>query len=246
MVMPVIAIVFVILGYFHLGNAIIWLIGGALIVLVMPGFSMVRLIFSGRSMDEVTLVTLILGISLCVCALGGLFLNWLPGGLTKSSWIFLLGSVIFAGLLISILRGRNRQENKATIPLRNFPLRKVFLLLLSITITIIAYIIASHGAIQQKEGFTQLWILPDKDFAPNSFDIGVNSRELNIEDFKIIIKLDKLNIIDTAFIKLTPGQNWEKVITIPDQQMEAKSIEADLYLLNSSTLYRQVNLSLNN
>ena len=66
---------------------------GTLLVLFIPGFTMVYALFSDQEIDDIERVALSVGLSICIAVFDGLLLNYTPKGLTLDQIVISLAAI---------------------------------------------------------------------------------------------------------------------------------------------------------
>lgn len=66
---------------------------GVLLVLFIPGFTMVYALFNNDEIDDIERVALSIGLSICIAVFDGLLLNYTPKGLTLDQIVVSLGAI---------------------------------------------------------------------------------------------------------------------------------------------------------
>ncbi|HEX6228423.1 MAG TPA: DUF1616 domain-containing protein, partial [Solirubrobacterales bacterium] len=72
------------------------LIGALPLTLALPGYAIVAVTFARRPLGQAHVLLLSLALSLITLALGGLVLNYSPGGIRSVSWAVLLFVIVLA------------------------------------------------------------------------------------------------------------------------------------------------------
>jgi len=120
------------------------------------------------------------------------------------------------------------------------PPLQIFLVVLSISITLFALLISIDNASQQHDqGFTQLWILPTEN---DQIRVGVYNSELQTTEYSLKVLLVG-QVIDEQSLTLGYEETWETIITLPELptgNFTMVPIEAKLFLGDSTDVYRRV------
>jgi uncharacterized membrane protein len=212
------------------------------LVLVLPGYAIVSAAFAERTLGTLERSTLTVGVSLLLTVTSGVVLDWTPWGLRAGSWIVLLGGITLVACFVRLARPRRAPTlngEGATVGARESPasarapslwrVRDLTLLTLATAITLAAGWAAMLGAQVQREGFSQLWMLPIDDGA--SVRVGMRSEELTAADFTIRLVADDTAVLRSDRIRLEPGDQWETIVALPaptpTNQIEALVYRAD-------------------
>jgi uncharacterized membrane protein len=214
---------------------------GTPFVLFAPGYALTA---AARPNDRGHLterVVLSLGLSFAVTVLGGLLLNLTQAGLTRETWIALLGVVTILGGLIAALRRRA----DAALPLPRPDVRGSLALLGAGMLAFGGYQLAAYGAVQQdqSQGFSQLWIL-SPDGAPNAtgaVQVGLRNLEVSTTTYRLQVLAEGELAVDEPAITLAPGATWET--TVPAATASGRLVEAVVFRENDQSPYRRVRLA---
>jgi len=215
------------------------------LVLVLPGFA-ITVLFPRRTLSLAEGLTIGLGTSLAIAALGGVALNWMPGGIRASGWLVMLGSsVLLCTAYIRRKRPAQLSEWVAELkPRRQGSLRSGLLFGFAALLVTAALLVARYGAIHQPvDGFTEFWALPSDRAGVPSVHLGIQSDEKIAEHYRLELRYGDVVIRVFPDIQLEPGQSWETDVTLPSSSINNVSIEALLYRTDHPvTVYRRVTL----
>jgi len=191
--------------------AAISLVFAAPLALVMPGYAIVAAAFARRQLKWPRAAVLSVALSLCILALGGLVLNYVPGGIGSTSWALLLLLVVLNGCRVAALR----RPSRATVHRRPRPRpggAKLGLALASLVAFAAALVLASSTLpAPDAVGYTELWIVPKPETSRGEAEIGVKSEERQATDFDLGIRIGAHQVVRRSFI-LQPGE--ETVVTV--------------------------------
>jgi len=86
---------------------------GSVFVLFLPGYSLIRALFSGKELDSIERFALSVGLSLALVPMAGLLLNYTPWGIrTTPVTLSLLGlTLVFASAAVIRDYGTSRKMN---------------------------------------------------------------------------------------------------------------------------------------
>jgi uncharacterized membrane protein len=221
----------VLLGFPSSGNPLHVLLT-LMLVFGFPGYATVLALIPRGQLSSAERLAYSLGASLAIAAIGGLALNWVPGGLRKESWAVLLTSVTVVASTIAFLR-RNTHPEAEIRPRRaiSLPRRQCLILSGAALVGLAAYAIARVGALNEPvPGLTQLWILPHSGGAsPNTVDIGINSIESGRKTYTLELELDGEPVRTWPSITLERNQVWQTSLTLPNAPRADGTIEAVLF-----------------
>jgi Protein of unknown function (DUF1616) len=190
---------------------VVSLIFAAPLALVMPGYAIAAAAFARRELEWAKFAVLSVALSLATLALGGLILNYAPGGIRGVSWAVLLLLVVLGGCSAAALR---RKKEPAVRSWPRIRLRPVELgLMLAGLAAVVAALVLSAATLTATDalGFTALWIVPATGSGRSEARIGVRSEELGATDFDLRIRIGKRQIVRRSF-RLRPGEG--RVVTV--------------------------------
>lgn len=183
--------------------------------LLLPGYAITAAAFGRRQLQLPMLLLLSVGLSLATLAIGGLGLNYLPGGLRAASWAGLLLLVVLGGCSIAGLR-RPRPSNSGLSGLRpqvrpvdGALLRWAALAMLGGVLAAGLALAISWTPVPAKNavGYTRLWMLPSGGAARAHLRIGVDSEEQHPVAYKLEVQLGRRHTPVSSRLVLEPGQS---------------------------------------
>jgi uncharacterized membrane protein len=219
-----------------------------LLVLVLPGYVLMALLFDPRTLGRAEQLLFSLVGSMGIVAIGSLLLNRTPWGLQATSWLLLVAGVtVIGGIAAFFLRSRTvAQELRPAQPL--FNLRQGLLLIAALLVAGVAINVAQRPApAAAYEGYTLLWMLPDYTTSVagggQRVELGIDSKEFMATTFALRIKVDDELAHEWSSITLTPNQQWQAAFALTQAQAQSNSVYAELYRQDvPDTIYRRVNL----
>lgn len=226
------AIVIVLAG---VENSILRILVGLLLVLVLPGYTVMAAVFPGKKLDTVVRLMVIVGVSLAVTVITGFLLNLTPWGLSADTWAVALGDTAFVANGIAWYRSYNLPVARVRIPIS---LRQSLIFALAVVLIIAALQVARIGAMEsQQTGFTQFWMLPDHQ--PNTVTVGIANREAAAVKYRVDVKVNGTVLREWSPPALQAGETWTETLTVPAGQ----NAVAELYRLDHpESVYRRVEL----
>jgi uncharacterized membrane protein len=203
---------------------------------VLPGYAILAAAFGPRRLESTHSIMLSLGCSLAVLCLGGLILNYVPGGIQTASWAILLAVVVVAACAVGALRRRREDPAEGEPPvrrrLRPRPIDVVCGVVV-VALTVGAIGLANTPLPAGKAGgFTSLWILPTG-AGEKAVQLGVSSSEGGQRRYVLEIQVGEGQPKTVARLALRPGD--ERAFTVPVDVSRGEST------LVSGLLYRQSN-----
>jgi hypothetical protein len=223
------------------------------LIVFLPGYALVRAFQPHDRTGVLEIVTLALGLSLSLSAVGAIFLHLTPAGIQASTWLALLVSISAAAGVISVLR-RLRQPRRlgqpAEIP-RSTPRRRGFWLRsflqagafgLALVIVVAAFAVAIAGVdAQPRPGFAQLWLLTTDD--PAVVTLGVRNEDGGPISVQVRLTRDSNVEAEWKDITLSNDASWTTVVSVPDFAAGSTPLEATLsFMASPDVIYRHVTL----
>ena len=244
---------------------------GILLVLIIPGYSLIAALFpKWGDLDGIERAALSFGLSIAVTPLIGLALNYTPWGIRLDPILISLTMFTLAMCLIAFLRRRKLPEKERYfVPFGQFvkDIRKSFqgeskneriLSIILIISIILAISTTAYIIVKPKEGekFTEFYILGPDGKASNyptnlttgqngSVIIGVVNHEYTTTDYLLLVKVNN-STLQNQTLTLTSGQKMEIPFNFTAGTSGQKKMEFLLYKLpNNETSYRNLHLWLN-
>lgn len=219
------------------------LVAAALLVLVLPGLSLVAALFPRDMLDTPQKLLLVPGLSLVVAIMGGLLLNLTPWGLQATSWAAFLGGftlIVGTGAFLGRrwwVRGQGYLSITRARPILSF--RRVVPLALAALLTVgVVGGERTEAARQQTPDFTQLWLLPRATQGHyTAVRVGMHSVWLTRTTYSLQVSRGDRVLRVWAAITLAPGGAWEG--TVPVSSKDRGEIRANLFLLDQQALSRR-------
>jgi hypothetical protein len=214
------------------------------LALFLPGYAVTAAAFGSRLPPWSTRLPLALGASLACLALGGLLLNYTPGGIRGLPWTILLVAIVLLGCALAARRRGTSGGTVGSVPrLRPSPATAI-LAVGSLAMAVVALVVA-HGTprADQAYGYTQLWIAPPKP-TDLSARIGVTSQQQQTRAYRLVVEVEGRPAPVEQSFELEPSQSH--LLTIRSGRVASPvRVQARLYLRgHPNTLYRRVFTSL--
>jgi uncharacterized membrane protein len=182
--------------------------------LLLPGYAITAAAFGRRQLQRPQLLLLSVGMSLATLAIGGLVLNYVPGGLRAASWAGLLLLVVLGGCTIAALR-RPRPANRDLPGLRPQVQPVDGTHVLGTALAGVAAVLAVGMALaiswtpvpaKNAVGYTRLWMLPSGGATRAPMRIGVDSEEQHPVAYKLEVQVGRRHTPFSSRLVLRPGQ----------------------------------------
>lgn len=226
-------------------------LGGVLLVLVLPGYSLSALFFARGVRDRALQLALVAGLSMGMTILIGLVLNWTPWGTRVDIWAGLLTVQICISSSVAYVR--NRVFVGPLVKQRNTspPLfvSDIGMLVGAVVIVVVAVTYARDMAIEIKSSerqFTQMWLLPGAQPDDASVRVGVTSYEPQSESYSVSLWAGQIELATWSHIVLLPGETWSTEYSMPAGFDRSVRLEARAFLDRRPEMtYRYVNLNVN-
>lgn len=175
--------------------------------------------------------------------LGGLVLNLLPAGLSRSGWLG-FGSAVAGAALVVWLSGhgapadlgqRAHGESDGVPRGPRLRVNEAAAFGVAALLVVAAIAVAGLGVHQPSEPFTQLWVVPQSN---GTTQVGVANHEADPVVYRVDLVIGGAVASTYPGIRLAPGDSWTTnvALTIPT----ASRLEARLYRADEpSKIYRQ-------
>jgi uncharacterized membrane protein len=210
-------------------------IAGIPTVLFAPGFALVAVIWPRSGLRTGERLALSIGMSLCVCVLGGLVLYLLGVRLQALAWSTLLGVVTVGGSLGATVRRARQPRTETPTAGMGWPLPSVALSAAALALTVIAFGIAAGGAAQQRERFSELWLVQS-----DQVEVGLRSMELQPTRYRLQVLDGDRVALDVNNIQLANGETWQTSLPLGPSLSNGDAIQALLFRADSPDApYRQ-------
>jgi len=208
----------------------------------LPGYAITVAAFGSKRLDPQRLAMLILLCGLSLLCLGGIVLNFLPGGLRTVTWALLLVLVVLAAARAAALRRLKppaRPSGWTRPRLRGADIACVVLAAVLLVGTLVfAYTPLPAG---KAVGYSALWMLPSKDAADPALEVGVISAEHGRQHYRLEARIGENGKPKRYHLMLDPGE--EQVIEVPLDAPAGKKSHVVVSLYDSDRphqLYRRV------
>lgn len=208
----------------------------------LPGYAITAAAFGSQRLDpqRLAMLTLLLGLSL-LC-LGGVVLNYLPGGLRTVPWALLLVVVIFAAARTAALR-RAKPDGRPSGWVRpRLRTADIACVALASVVAVAALVFAYTPLPASKAvGYTALWILPADGATSPALKVGVISAEQDARRYRLEVRVGESG--ETTIHRLTLDPDEERVFDVPTEVPAGKEarVVASLYdAERPDELYRRV------
>jgi uncharacterized membrane protein len=208
----------------------------------LPGYAIVAAAFAGQRLDPQRLLTMTLACGLSVLCLGGIVLNFLPGGLRTVTWALLLVLVVVAAARTAAVR---RPQPTTAGPRGARPrFRRIDLacgglaLAVAAAALVIAYTPLPSG---NAAGYTALWMLPAPGASGSAVKVGVVSAEQHVQRYRLVVHAGKQGAAKTSELTLEPGDERVTRVQVALEATGPTRVVASLYKqARPDALYRRV------
>jgi uncharacterized membrane protein len=255
-----------------LNNTVFRIILGLLLILFIPGYSLISALFPKKEdLDEIERTSLSFGLSIAVTPLIGLLLNYTPFGIRLEPVLISLSIFTVVMSVAAYIRRWNLpEEERFSVNFKYYFNRiiesfrgesrkdKILSIILAVSIILAisatAYVIAVP---KEGEKFTEFYILGPDGKASNyptnltvgqtgNVTVGIVNHEYSTVNYEMIIKLNNQTINDTN-ITLSNNETWQQPFTFtPSSYGQNQELEFLLYKLpDNNTVYRSLHLWIN-
>lgn len=211
---------------------------GAPLILLLPGYALVRAVRPAGGLQPGEGLTAAVGLSLTLTILVGTLLHWSPWGVRALPAALILGGITLAGIAGALARAGAGAPGRALPPLRPSQQARLGL---ALAVGCGAILVAYLGAMQQpRPGFTQLWALPAPGVA-DTYELGMWSQEAAPVRFRLTVNQGEQILQQWEPITLRPGEAWRIAYTLSG----APTAEVRLYRIDEpQTPYRHVKIGI--
>jgi hypothetical protein len=215
------------------GASVLRLLFGLALVLAVPGYAVSAALFPAGSLARSDRLAVSIALSLVTAILGGLLVHALNGVLDARTFVALLADVTILATVVALRRDRSGGARASSLPRLSRPHIAALVLsalLLAAAVALARTPLPAHNV----AGYTALWLLPKTDA---SLDLGVRSGEHSTSRYRLDLRVGG-TVARRWRIELVPGATWQ--IRIPAQGSTA--VQATLMRGDSRRVYRRVAL----
>lgn len=198
------------------------------LTLFLPGYAITAAVFGPRQPRWPEMVPLTVSISLATIALGGILLNYTPGGIRGLPWTLLLTLVIVACCQVAAVRRSRLPTKRRRLELPRVTPTGAILLVACVALTAAALALAQTTLRAENAlGYTELWMVP-REQTGVAARIGVTSQQQNPTAYRLEVKFgDRRQKIKRSF-ELEPGETLNLHFSHPPAAQPV-SIKAQLF-----------------
>jgi uncharacterized membrane protein len=176
------------------------------LVFLLPGYAFAAATSGPLRGDLAQRVLLILLCGLAILCLGGLVLNFMPGGIRTFSWALLLVLVVLVAARVAAVR---RPAAEPERPAWRLPRpRAVDLVVGGLALAIVAgALVLAYTPLPapRAAGFTSLWMLPSRPATGSGVKVGVVNSEQQAELYRLVVRPETAAPVAFA-LALAPGE----------------------------------------
>jgi uncharacterized membrane protein len=234
------------------GAHLIRTVFAVLLLLILPGYSLMVALFPDNPLDWTQRLLLTFGLGLSVPILLALVLNLTNelsfGGLREWTWTLGLLIVICTGCAIASER-RQRAPIAAASPAVTIRwIRRGDLGILLIALAIFGAAVAfarAPLAAKNALGYSAVWLLPGTQRQTNAVRVGVTSGEQHDTTYRLVLRIGEKIVFSRRLHNLAPGENFATVVKLHGSRPSRVTLVASLYLADRpGSVYREATLSL--
>jgi uncharacterized membrane protein len=212
------------------------------LIFFLPGYAIAAAAFAHGRIPFQHMLVLSIGLSLATLALGGLVLDYLPGGIRAGWWALLLFAVVLGACRAAALRRPRRWQPAKPPPLpRPNPAQAG--LAAGGALAIVAAVVLAFVPLGAADavGYTEMWIKP-LDGARAGVEIGVGNAEHEDTPYRLFVKFGDGEPPQGRKFTLEPGETRTVRLATEGEPQAAKLIEAALFRADrpGSGAYRRV------
>lgn len=219
------------------------------LVLFLPGYAFSAALLPDGRAGLAERLAISLGLSIAIAGLGGLLLNFLPGGLTADSWRFLLLGVTLTAAVWAYVRRRLGRISGPGPLVTQISMREVALLSSAALLIGLALGFGALG-IDPTTGsntlgtgpFTQMWAVPAQNGQQTVVHLGLHNYEGESVSYMLTLEADGRVLAEWPQVTLQSGADWQAQAALP-QNFAGKEVTANVYRAGDAAPYRHVRLT---
>jgi uncharacterized membrane protein len=195
---------------------------------LLPGYAIVATVFVRKPLAVPQLLTLSIGLSLAVLALGALVLNYAPGGVRGFSWAFLLAVVTAGACRGAALRRPAAGRQRILVWPRLSKSQTAFYAAAALSAS--AALVLAFATLPANEaiGYTELWMQP---YAAEGggVQIGVGSNEKQRTAYRLRVNFGANDAAIVRRFALQPGESRVLRLSSVPAGADAQRVAAALF-----------------
>jgi len=217
------------------------------LVFVLPGYALVRAVFTRREIGITERLLFSVGLSLALTILGGVLLNLTPWGLQPVSWAVWLWSLTAAACLAALLLRRPALAVDAASHRwlgvgQRIPQLITAAVLLGAAVVMVRLPTPFYGF----EGYTSLSMVPVDGQNRGAVRVEIDSAEFQPAAYRLAIDINGRVVQEWTKIELEPGEQWNNIVSLPTPPTDEETVNAVLYRVDTGgAVYRSVALRSN-
>jgi uncharacterized membrane protein len=210
------------------------------LTLFLPGYAITAATFARKPPAWSSMLVLSVALSLAVLALGGLVLNYMPGGVREITWALLLVLVVLNGCRSAALRRARPPAGAPAWPKLRID-RTTGGLLGGAALMVVATLVLATTSLPANDavGYTELWISSGADAEAAVARVGVRSVEKRETAYFLRVRLGNEKPVVELF-ELRPGETM--IVRVPGRPRPSPiRLTAALFKQSRPTeIYRRV------
>jgi uncharacterized membrane protein len=199
---------------------------GLPLALALPGYAVSAALFPPRQLRVAERLTLTLGLSIAILALGGLILNWTPWGLRTLPWTLLLSCTTLIALGVARVRRPKEPQPSLVLKIR-VRLAQLAIFAIAGSLLLLAMVSAWGSAVAPRgSGFTNFSMVATG--SRNEVRIGITCMERSTTSYVVELESGS-HVLETWTVsRLAPQHTW--IATYPVTAAPAgTTLEARLF-----------------
>jgi uncharacterized membrane protein len=188
------------------------------LALYLPGYAVATAMFAPRRMNAVPSLVFSVGLSLVVLVIGGVALNYLPGGIRRASWDVLLAITVTVACSIAWMR-RLKEPSASWRSALRLPSIAVIGVMVAGLIAAAAAISLAFIPLHAKKvrGYTQLWWQPAQIQHETGIRVGITCDEHKRTAYRLTVEIGRRRSRGT--FTLGPGES--QLVYVPAPRTKA-------------------------
>ncbi len=216
---------------------------GISLVLFVPGYALLAALVPGYELRVLERALFVIGSSIALAVSGGVLLNATPWGLNANTWAWLLSSITLGASAVAWKRRVVRAAPHAGSRV-SFRWDEAWLMGCAVVLAALAFFVNQLPApARGDEGYTLLWIQPDRAADLKRVQIGIQSSELARTRYTLQLQVAGETVQEWDSLELQPGETWQVHAQV-FSMTNAANIQAVLYRADTpNSVYRHVSLA---
>jgi hypothetical protein len=201
---------------------------GTILCFVLTGLALASAV-APRPMSPAARFTTIVACVLGTGIVGGLIVNYLPGGIVRFNWVTYALVVTLIGWAVARARGASGPVRWGSANVAAPTIGAAVKVTGSILIVTAAVVISLASTNSGEKPFTELWLVPDtpgqQPTGATRAELGIKNHESTVENYTVVMDTGKQ--IMTNRVTLAPNQVWSQNVPLEGAKAVAELYRGD-------------------